>query len=127
MARYVRSLTYKGREILFMNARGVSGEAGIAAWEEMKQEVLKRQDSHLRLIDGRDIAISPAIVRKAKDVAEMGRGQSDIRVAFVGLSGLQKSTAQLIAKGVNLRAHFCETLEEGQEWLIKEDDALRGG
>ena len=127
MAKYVRSLTYKGREILFMDARGVSGEEGIAAWDEMKQEVLKRHDTHLRLIDGRDIAITPAIVRKAKDVAEMGRGQSDIRVAFVGLSGLQKSTAQLIAKGVNLRVHFCDALEEGKEWLIKEDDGLRGG
>ena len=43
----------------------------------------------------------------------------------VGLSGLQKSTAQLIAKGVNLRVHFCDALEEGKEWLIKEDGALR--
>lgn len=28
---------------------------------------------------------------------------------------------------LELRVHSCDALEEGKEWLIKEDDGLRGG
>jgi hypothetical protein len=128
MGKYVKQITYKGKEILFMNAAGVNEEEGISAWEEMKQEALKRQGIRLTLVDGTNIAITPALVRKAREVAEMGEGKNAAnRVAFVGLTTIQKSTANLIAKAVHLQAHFCNTLEEGKEWLVKEDAKGRKG
>ena len=36
-------------------------------------------------------------------------------------SSLQKSTAQVIAKGIRLNAHFSKTQEEAKEWLVKEE------
>ncbi len=125
MGKYVSQIEYKGKQILFMDARGVGEKEGIEAWEEMKNEALKRQDINLTLVDATDIAITPALVSKARQVAEMGKGKTDSRVAFVGMSAIQKSTAQLIAKAVGIQAHFCNTLAEGKEWLVKPDDRRR--
>jgi len=36
----------------------------------------------------------------------------------VGLTGLQKAVAQLFGRGV----HFVDTVEEGKEWAVKEDN-----
>jgi hypothetical protein len=125
MGKYVTRITYKGKEMLFMDTAGVSEEGGIAAWEEMKQELLKGEDTHLILVDGTGIAIAPGSVSKAKEAAAVVKRNPDNRVAFVGLTALQKSTAQLIAKGIHLEARFFRTLEEGKEWLVKEDDKRR--
>lgn len=114
-------ITYKGKEMLFMNARGVNEEEAIAAWEEMRQEILKKQNTRLTLIDGTDIAITPAILRKAKE-ASSGEADPDSRAVFVGMTPIQRSTAELIARGMHLNVHFCKTLEEGKEWLVKEDN-----
>ena len=124
MEKYVSRITYKGKEMLFMNARGVNEEEAIVAWEEMRQEILKKQNTRLTLIDGTDIAITPAILRKAKE-ASSGEANPDSRAVFVGMTPIQRSTAELIARGMRLNVHFCNTLEEGKEWLVKEDDKLR--
>jgi hypothetical protein len=124
MAKYVSRITYKGKEMLFMNARGVNEEEAIAAWEEMRQEILKKQNTRLTLIDGTDIAITPAILRKAKE-ASSGEADPDSRAVFVGMTPIQRSTAELIARGMHLNVHFCNTLEEGKEWLVKEDNKPR--
>ena len=125
MGKYVSRIQYKGREIIFMDARGVGEKDGIEAWEEMKREALKGQNVNLTLVDATDLTITPALVRKAREVAEMGQGKAGGRVAFVGMTTIQKSTAQLIARAVGLQAHFCGTLEEGKEWLVKENDKRR--
>jgi hypothetical protein len=124
MGKYVSRITYKGKEMLFMNARGVNEEEAIAAWEEMRQEILKKQNTRLTLIDGTDIAITPAILRKAKE-ASSGEADPDSRAVFVGMTPIQRSTAELIARGMHLNVHFCNTLEEGKEWLVKEDNKPR--
>ena len=122
MAKYVRWITYKGREILFMDTPRVTGEAGIAAWEEMQLELQRRPDVRLILVDTTDITLESKTMAKAKDVAKTVKHNPDARIAFVGMSALQKSTAQLIARGLHLEAHFCRTVEEGKEWLVKEED-----
>ena len=124
MGKYVSRITYKGKEMLFMNARGVNEEEAIAAWEEMRQEIQKKQNTRLTLIDGTDIAITPAILRKAKE-ASSGEANPDSRAVFVGTSPIERSTAELIARGMHLNVHFCNTLEEGKEWLVKEDNKPR--
>ncbi len=125
MGKYVSRITYKGKEMLFMNARGVNEQQAIEAWEEMKQAIPKNRDLHLTLIDGTDIAITPAILRKAKESSGGGQADPNSRAVFVGMTPIQRSTAELIAKGMRLNVHFCNTLEEGKEWLLKED-AKRG-
>ena len=125
MGKYLQMITYKGKEIMFMNTAGVSEEGGIEAWQEMKRELLRNQDIHLILVDGSNIAIAPASVSKAKEAASVIRQDPRNRVAFVGLTALQKSTAQLIAKGIHVEAQFFKTQEEGKEWLVAEANKPR--
>jgi hypothetical protein len=127
MAKYVRWITFRGREILFMDTPRVTGEAGIAAWEEMEQELQRRPDVRLILVDTTDITLESKTMAKAKEAAAAVKHNPDARIAFVGMSALQKSTAQLIARGLHLQAHFCKTLDEGKEWLIQEDTRQRRG
>jgi hypothetical protein len=127
MAKYVRWITFRGKEILFMDTPGATGEAGIAAWDEMKQELQRRPDVRLILIDTTGITLESKTMAKAKDVAKTVKYNPDTRIAFVGMTALQKSTAQLIARGLHLEAHFCKTLDEGREWLIREDDRQHRG
>jgi hypothetical protein len=127
MAKYVRWITHQGREILFMDTPRVSGEEGIVAWEEMRQEIQKRPDVRLILVDTTGITLETKTMTKAKEVASAVKRNPDTRIAFVGMTALQRSTAQLIARGLSLEAHFCKTLDEGQEWLIREDARQRRG
>lgn len=57
MAKHVRWIAHKGKEILFMDTPRVSGEEGIVAWEEMRQEIRKRPGVCLILIDTTDITL----------------------------------------------------------------------
>ena len=122
MAKYVRWITFRGKEILFMDTPGATGEAGIAAWKEMEQELRRRPDVRLILIDTTSITLESKTMAKAKDAARTVKHNPDTRIAFVGMTALQKSTAQLIAKGLHLEAHFCKTPEEARDWLVKEED-----
>lgn len=126
MGKYVRHIAYRGKDIMFMDARGVNEEEGIAAWEEMRQELLNKQGAHLTLIDATDIALTPAVLRKARESTRR-KADPGTRTVFVGMSPIQRSTAELVARGMHLNVHFCQTLEEGQEWLVKEDDKRREG
>ena len=38
------------------------------------------------------------------------------------MTGLLKSTAQVHTRTFGLKAHFCDTVEEGKEWLVSEDE-----
>ncbi len=127
MAKYVRWIAHGGKEILFMDTARVSGEAGIQAWEEMRLEMMKRPDVRLILIDTTDITLEAKTMAKAKEVAAGVKRNPDARIAFVGMTPLQKSTAQLIARGFRLEAHFCKTVDEGKEWLVQEDNRQRRG
>ncbi len=127
MGKYIQTITHKGTRILFMDTAGVSEEGGIEAWTEMKQELLRKQDVHLIMVDGSNIAIAPASVSKAKEAAAVIKQDPRNRIAFIGLTALQKTTAQLIAKGIRVEAQFFKTREEGKEWLVAEDRKSRQG
>lgn len=126
MGKYVRHITYKGKDIVFMDTKGANKEEGMAAWEEMRQELAGIQGAHLALIDATKVSLTPEILRKAKE-SSGPKAHPDSRTVFVGLTALQKSTAELVARGMNLNMHFCQTLEEGKEWLVGENTKQRKG
>jgi hypothetical protein len=68
----------------------------------------------------------PAVLRKARESTRR-KADPGTRTVFVGMSPIQRSTAALVARGMHLNVHFCQTLEEGQEWLVREDDKRRKG
>ncbi len=121
MGQFIRHITYKGKDIIFMDAKGANEEEGIAAWEEMRQELLRLPGAHLTLIDATDIALTPAVLRKAKESTRR-KADPGTRTVFVGMNSIQRTTAELVARGMHLNVHFCATLDEGKEWLVQEDD-----
>ena len=127
MGKYINRITHKGKQILFMDTAGMGEEDGIAAWTEMKQELLKEQGGCLILVDATGITMAPESVSRAKEAAAALRENPGNRIAFVGMTGLQKSTAGLIAKGMRLNVHFSKTQEEARDWLVKDEDRHRKG
>lgn len=119
MGRYVKRITYKGKQLLFMDSRGTDEQQGIEAWIEMKEEVLKEKGVCLILVDATGISMAPGSVGRAKEAAAGLKENPGNRIAFVGMTALQRSTAQVIAKGIRLNAHFAKTQEEAKEWLVK--------
>ena len=125
MGRYVRRIAHKGKSIVFMDTPGSDEQQGIEAWDEMKQVLGKETNGCLILIDSRNITMAPAAVNKAKEAASALKAHPGNRVAFVGLSGLQKSTAQLIARGLRVDAYCCDSMDEAREWLVQESQRVR--
>jgi hypothetical protein len=125
LAKYAQWITHKGKRILFLNGGGLREADYIAAQEEMKQEILKERGGPLVLVDATKTEMSTATVNKAKSVAAATKaaGIPDGPSVVVGLTGLQRATAQLFGRGI----HFSNTIEEAKDWLVKEDDKRRQG
>jgi hypothetical protein len=124
MAKYAQFITYKGKRILFVNAAGLPEAECLVAFEEMKQALLKEGKGVLVLVDMSGMEkMTTAVVNKAKEAtaATKAIGIKDKPNAVVGLSGLQRAVAQLFGRGIN----FVDTVEEGKERLVKEDDKKR--
>ena len=120
MGKYVQWIAHRNKNILFLNAKGLREAEYMAAQEELKQELLKARTSALVLVDATGTEMTPKTTNKAKEVAAATKaeGIEDGPSVVVGLTGLQKAVAQLFGRGV----HFCNTMEEAKEWLVKEDD-----
>jgi hypothetical protein len=120
MGKYAQWITHKGKRILFLNAKGLREAEYITALEEMRQELLKEREGALVLVDATGTEMTTPAVNKAKEAAAASRakGIPDRPSVVVGLSGLKRSVAQLLGGGL----HFASTVEEGKDWLVKEDD-----
>ena len=120
MAKYAQFITYKGKRMLFVNAANLSEAECLVAFEEMKEGLVKEGKGVLVLVDVSGLEMTTAIVNKAKEATAVTKamGIKDKPNAVVGLTGLQKAVAQLFGRGIN----FVDSVEEGKERLVKEDD-----
>ena len=123
MGKYTQWTTHKQKRMLFVNGPGLSEAQYIQAMEEMKREILKEKDGVLVLVDVTGIEMSKAVINKSKEVVNATKeaGIPDRPNVVVGLTGLQRAVAQLFGRGV----HFVDTVDQGKEWLAKEDDKRR--
>lgn len=123
MAKYAQFITHKGKRILFVNAARLPEAECLVAFEEMKEALVKEGKGVLVLVDVSGLEMTTAIVNKAKEAtaATKAMGIKDKPNAVVGLTGLQKAVAQLFGRGIN----FVDSVEEGKERLLKEDDKTR--
>lgn len=119
--------TYKGKQIWIMDAANKDEKACLEAWEESKQVLAKERDGLLALIDCRNAAVTPATVKKAVEVADLVKGDPRFCVAFMGLTGVSQSTAQVYATTRRVHAKFFGTAEDAKEWLVKEAEKLQKG
>ena len=112
MGKYAQLITHKGKRILFVNAARLPEAECLAAFEEMKQALLKEGTGILVLVDMSHLEMTTAVVNKAKEVTAATKevGIEDKPSAAVGLTGLQKAVAQLFARGT----HWTATIEEAK-------------
>ena len=120
MAKYAEFITYKGKRILFVDAAGLPEAECLTAFEEMKEALVKEGKGVLVLVDLSGLEMTTVLVNKVKEATAVTKamGIKDKPNAVVGLTGLQKAVAQLFGRGIN----FVDTVEEGKERLVKEDD-----
>lgn len=123
--KYARQIAYKGKQIWFLDAANKDEREVPAAFEEARQVLVKEKEGGLFLIDGKNMPVSAPILNKAKEAADMAKGDSRYRVAFVGLTGMTKSMAEIHAKTRHVNARFFDTTEEAKEWLVKEPEKPR--
>ena len=123
MGKYVKWIDHKGKRILFLNAAGLREAEYIVAQEELKQEILKARGSAPVLVDATKTEMTTRTTEKAKELASSTRsaGIPDAPSALVGLTGLQRSVAQLFGRGV----YFADSIDKAKDWLVKEDDRRR--
>ncbi len=122
MAKYMARITYKGKEILFMDVANKGEEEILAAWEEAKQEVVKELNGCLALCDATNCRMTLAITNKAREAGATLKSNPRNRIAYVGMTGLAKATAHIHTTAFGMKVHFCDTLEEGKDWLVSEDE-----
>ncbi len=125
--KYVQVLTYKGKQMWYLDAANKDEKEVLEAWEEAKQILAKEKNGCLAVIDARNMPMSVAILKTAKEAAEMPKGDKRYRVAFVGLTGMSKTMAEIHATTRHVNAHFVNTVEEAKEWLLKEAQKPQNG
>jgi hypothetical protein len=121
MGKHVQWITYKGRRMLFVNAAGLREAEYIAALEEMKEELRRDHTGPPVLVDLTRWEMTAATINKAKDVsaALKKEGVPFGPNALVGMTGLQKSVAEL---SVRHGVYYAANIDEAKEWLAKEDE-----
>ena len=127
MEKHLRRISHGGKEILFVDFANTSEQESLAAWDELKEALVKERGAILALIDARNTKMSLDILNKARDVAGTLKSIPGTRVAFVGMSTLQKSAAQIHAGAIHLKVHFPATLEEGKDWLVSSQSSHSEG
>ena len=113
-------ITHQGREILLLSIPNSNEAQRLEAWAEAKEVLLQQKGACLALVDVRNITLAPGSLNKAKEAAAAARKDPGNRIAFVGLTRLQASTALIALRTMHVRAHFCDTLDEGKAWLVRE-------
>lgn len=121
MGKYVQWITHKGKRMLFVNAAGLREAEYIAALEEMKEELLKGRSAPPVLINLTKWEMTAAGIQKAKEVsAELKRAGVPFGPnALVGMTGLQKSVADL---SVKYKVFYAASIDEAKDWLAKQED-----
>lgn len=97
MGKYAQWITHKGKRILFVNAASLGEADTLAAFEEMKQELLKEHPGPLplTLVDVSGVDMTARVAKKAREVTAdtQAPGVQDTPSAIVGMIGLQKAVA----------------------------------
>lgn len=125
--KHGQQITYKGKPIWIMDAANKDEKACLEAWEDAKQVLAKERGGLLALVDCTNAPVTPATVKKAVEVADMVKGDPRFCVAFIGLTGVPQSTAQVYATTRRVHARFFDTAEAAKEWLVAEAEKLQKG
>ncbi len=114
----VKWIEYKGREILFIDYRGLKSEEQLVILDLAEKIILEKKEKVLILVDTTDAATSSEFMARMN---EKGKRIKFLvgKQAVVGIKGLKRILLDSYnrATGSTLRAF--PTQEEAKEWLVK--------
>jgi len=114
MGQYVEILTYKGKEIIYLNMNGLSEEQQLQAIDEAERLFVTKNDI-LNMTDVGNTVTSPTVRDRANQLHATHRARIKAQ-AVVGVSGLKR----MIAKGMNKDMYFAKSLDDAKEWLVQQ-------
>ncbi len=114
----VNWIEYKGKEILFIDYRGLRWEKQLEMLELAEKIILERKEGVLILVDTTDAATSPEFMARMKEGGKRIKlfVEKQAVVGIKGLKGILLDAYNRIT-GSTLRAF--PTQEKAKEWLVK--------
>ncbi len=124
MDKYAQFISHKGKKMLFVNCAGLPEPECLAAFEEMKQAIIKDRAGVLVVADLTRVKMTKAIIDKAREVVDARRAAkiTDRPNALVGLNAVQKAVLQVFGSRLT---GVVDTVDQAKDWLVKEDDRQR--
>ena len=115
----VSKITHKGKEILFVDYKGVTDEAEMISFlKEAQKIVINDNKPYLQLSDITGVFLTPEYMKKLKEIAKE-TPKIAIKRAVVGITPIKKiilNTYNLILGKNGLKAF--SNLEDAKDWIV---------
>ncbi|NQZ77041.1 MAG: hypothetical protein HRT61_13200 [Ekhidna sp.] len=116
MAGY-QLITYKGKEILHVDYRGMSKSEVLKTMDEATEFALRENRPLLRLSDMTGVFAVGEVVQKAKESGKV-TNHLTIKRAAVGITGAKKVLFNAYNRFSGNSSRAFETVEDAKEWLV---------
>ena len=112
-------ITFKGKEISYLDYRGMKLEEIIKTMDEATKSSLQENKRRLQLSNLTGVFAVPEFMDKVKEAGKKTRHLT-IKSAVIGITGAKKLllTAYSTFTGINIKAFDDE--ESAKEWLVKD-------
>jgi len=122
MSDRIKTIFYKGKEILWVDYSNLKGEEYIKIINEFRSkidELVADGRSDIRcIVDGTNSETSPAVWKVQLDFAKYLKPYMN-GMALLGVEGLKKFFLETGRK-VNPKMRAFDTIEEAKEWLVNQ-------
>ncbi|MFL7793416.1 MAG: STAS/SEC14 domain-containing protein [Anaerolineae bacterium] len=114
----VNWIEYKGKEILFIDYRGLGLEESLETLDQAEEVIAGRKDKILILVDTRDAYTSAEFMSRLKESGKEIAPKME-KQAIVGITGLKAILLDAYNRFTGSALKPFSTQEEAKEWLVK--------
>lgn len=114
----VSILNHKGKEIIYVDHKGLQGEGMINCFKEASKEILLRKNTALSLADFTGVDISKEFIEYLKSEEVKPITQCVKKEAIIGVSGIKKMVLNIYSALTGSGAKVFNTQEEAMDFLV---------
>jgi hypothetical protein len=111
-------IEYKGKEILFIDYRGLGMDESLETLEQVEKIITERKEKVLILVDTRDTYTSAEFMARLKETGKQMRPLMK-KQAIVGITGLKAILLDAYNRFTGASLRPFSTLAEAKEWLVR--------
>ena len=111
-------IEYKGKEILFIDYRGLGLEESLETLDQAEEVIVGRKDKILILVDTRDAYTSAEFMARLKESGKEIAPKME-KQAIVGITGLKAILLDAYNRFTGSALKPFSIQEEAKEWLVK--------